>query len=228
MITLWGFYDYDPTLFDDMEFIPEIDKSIVVNTILKDCGDLLPYNQQPVYLKKDFGIWSKRNYYNFKMLYDALYAEYIPNENYDRIEEHTNKRDKRGNDQNLFNAGTGSDTTRDGNDATANTGSITNERQVAAFDSSTYSNAEKNTTSPLDTATTTYNSGTHTQTKGKDTSTTYYNSGEDETIKIRAHGNIGVTTNAQMISEEIRLRSSTDLAKTIARLFEKEFIYQIY
>lgn len=228
MISLWGFYKYDPTIFDNMEFIPEIDRTIVIRTILKDCGDLLPYNQQPDFLKEDFGIWSRRNYYNFKMLYDALYAEYVPNENYDRTEEHTNKKDRRGNDQNLFNAGTGSDVTRDGNDAIANSGSITNERQVSAFDSSMYSNAEKNTTHPLDTATTTYNSGTHTQNKGKDTSTTYYNSGEDETIKIRAHGNIGVTTNAQMINEEIRLRSSTDLAKTIARLFEREFIYQIY
>lgn len=228
MITLWGFYDYDPTLFDDMQFIPEIDKDIIVNTILKDCGDLLPYNQQPVYLKKDFGIWTKRNWHNFEMLYKALYVDYTPNENYDRIEDSTHKRDNRGNDQNLFIAGTGSDSTRDGNDATANTGTITNERQVAAFDSSTYSNAEKNTTTPGDTATTTYNSGTHVTNRGKDTSTTYYNSGNTEVVESRIHGNIGVVTNAQMIAEEIRLRTSTDLAKTIARLFEKEFIYQIY
>lgn len=228
MISLWGFYKYDPTIFDNMEFIPEIDRSIVIRTILKDCGDLLPYNQQPVFLKEDFGIWSRRNYFNFKMLYDALYSEYSPIENYDRREDSTVKRDKRGNDQNVLNAGIGNDVTKDGFDTSANSGSITNERQVSAFDSSAYSNAEKNTTSPLDTNTVTYASGTHTQSKGKDTNTAYYNSGEDMKTVSRVHGNVGVTTNQTMINEELKLRTSTDLAKTIARLFEREFIYQIY
>ena len=42
------------------------------------------------------------------------------------------------------------------------------------------------------------------------------------------HGNIGVTTAQQMITEEVKLRSTITLAKVISKSFKNNFCIQIY
>lgn len=42
------------------------------------------------------------------------------------------------------------------------------------------------------------------------------------------HGNIGVTTAMQMITEEVKLRSSVTLAEVISRSFKNHFCIQVY
>ena len=50
-ITLWGFYQYDKTLFDDIVLPDGIDKDNLVSDIMRNSGDLYPYHQVPEYLK---------------------------------------------------------------------------------------------------------------------------------------------------------------------------------
>lgn len=156
---------------------------------------------------------------------------------------------------------TGTDTVaHTGTDNLLQNGSITNEHEVSAFDSSTYSKSSKDTqtfnaktddrtinTSDAETVAlrdkketdgtvtdlTTFND-TMTSTKsGTDTDTTTYGRTENaqhndsDVYTAHLHGNIGVTSAQDMITQEIELRKY-DVYTDIAQRFEKEFLIQLY
>lgn len=51
---------------------------------------------------------------------------------------------------------------------------------------------------------------------------------DSRNIDIRAHGNIGVTTNQQMINEEIKMRSTYNLYEIICNNFMDKFCLGVY
>lgn len=55
-----------------------------------------------------------------------------------------------------------------------------------------------------------------------------YNGGDNRQINIRAHGNIGVTTNQQMIDAEITLRTNNNLYNIIVNDFVNKFCVGVY
>ena len=85
-ITLWGFYQYDKTLFDGIVLPDGIDKDNLVSDIMRNSGDLYPYHQVPEYLKRNINFWFARRLFDFGRMYDALRTDYSPIENYDRKE----------------------------------------------------------------------------------------------------------------------------------------------
>lgn len=143
-------------------------------------------------------------------------------------------------------------TTHAGTEETRQRGTEGTELTVAAYDSDGYVPRENSTRTPnldetrtpdltdtrtpnlthkrtpdlLDTRTpnltdTSVNSGTD---KGQ----TEYGHVETTEHHSRVHGNIGVTTNQQMIQAEVDMRAAYDLYAIIARLFEQEFLSQCY
>ena len=86
-ITLWGFYQYDKTLFDNIVLPDGIEKENLVAEIMKNSGDLYPYHQVPEYLKRNINYWFARRLFDFGRIYEALRMEYSPIENYDRYED---------------------------------------------------------------------------------------------------------------------------------------------
>ena len=88
-ITLYGFLNYDPTLFDDVVLPEDISKDDVINEIIRRSGDLFPYHQALPYLKVNITRWFNRNYSQFEKMIAALMAEYNPIENYDRYQKDT-------------------------------------------------------------------------------------------------------------------------------------------
>ena len=247
-ITLWGFYQYDRTLFDGVVLPAGIDKDNLVSNIMRNSGDLYPYHQVPEYLKKNITFWFSRRLFDFERMYEALRVEYSPIENYDRKENTT---------RNYENSGTDKESTTLGSTTTStNIGSNDNENKVSAYNESDYTNREKDTQSYNSTLTNT-GSGTDTQKQTHDSTITNTGSGSDEKKQTydstvtntgsgsdrtqtdygkqrtekentRIHGNIGVTTSQQMIESEMSLRAKYDIYKIIAREFEREFLVQIY
>lgn len=67
---------------------------------------------------------------------------------------------------------------------------------------------------------------------GKTVTRTYQNDKEDhvgiDTFEVFRHGNIGVTTNQQMINEELELLRHFDIYSFIAELFENDNMLMIY
>ena len=86
-ITLWGMYQYDKTLFDDIVLPDGIDKDNLVAEIMRNSGDLYPYHQNPEYLKRNITFWFSRRLFDFDRMYKSLRMEYSPIDNYNRIED---------------------------------------------------------------------------------------------------------------------------------------------
>lgn len=203
-ITLWGWYQYDKTLFDDCNLPVGIDKESLINLLMERSGMLYTYTQQPKYLKLNITNWFNRKEAMFTKMYAALTAEYNPVENYDRNEEWTDTPD-------VSYAKTGGHTSVvEGNNTT------TDIREVSAYNTQGYSPDGKSTVEDV----------------GQNTDTfTYQNEStrESGTRKHagRIHGNIGVTTNQQMVTAELELRRF-DIYEYIVKLFEADLLVQVY
>ena len=211
-ITLWGFYQYDSTLFYGVVLPDGIDKDNLVANIMRNSGDLYPYHQVPEYLKRNITFWFSRRLFDFERMYEALRVEYSPIENYDRKENTT---------RNYENSGTDKESTTLGSTTTStNIGSNDNENKVSAYNENAYTNREKDTQS--------YNSTLTNTGSGTDVKQTEYGLKRKEVEDIRVHGNIGVTTSQQMIESEMELRAKYDIYKIISREFEREFLVQVY
>ena len=141
-LTLWGFYQYDPTLFDGILLPDDVDKETLVNTIMQRSGELYTYRQSLPHLKRDIEFWFKRNKYNFERQLQAYRSEYNPIENYDRYEDL-----KKNNSQDYY----GSNTTE-----SETIGS--SEGKVSAYNESDYTNATYGTSDGSSNSTTSYNS----------------------------------------------------------------------
>ena len=165
-ITLNGWLQYDPTIFDGVILPEDYDRDALLAEIMSRSGELYTYHQVPYVLKENIRLWFSRNFLNFDRMMAALMAEYNPIENYDRHEDWTrtpNLTDeaKHTGSDSVEASGTdsteasgtdtdtlsGNDTTTRGytnyNEASTRTGDDTTERTVSAFDSGTYQPAEK-------------------------------------------------------------------------------------
>lgn len=211
-ITLWGFYQYDKTLFDGIVLPNGIDKDNLVSDIMRNSGDLYPYHQIPEYLKRNINFWFARRFFDFERMYEALRTDYSPIENYDRKENITRDYENSGSDK--------ASTTLGSSTKSTNVGSNDNENKVSAYNESDYTNREKDTQN--------YNSIVTNTGSGTDTTQTEYGLKRKEVEDVHVHGNIGVTTSQQMIESEISLRAKYDIYKIISKEFEREFLVQIY
>ena len=211
-ITLYGFYQYDNSILDEIIVPEDMDREMLVAEIIKNSGELYPYHQQPDMLKLNVKNWFSRKLYDFTQMHKALTAEYSPIENYDRTETITRKSENSGSDTET--------TTLGSKTVTESTGNSENTTGVSAYNASDFTNREKETANNSDTIT---NTGS-----GSDTAKTDYGMIRNETENVHIHGNIGVTTNQQMIQAEMDLRTRYDLYKVIADMFEHEFLIQVY
>ena len=191
-MTLYGMYQYDPTLFDGVILPEGMDKALMVNQIIRQSGDLFPYYQVPPQVKAAITEWFTRRKANFAKLWQGFTAEYNPIENYDRQEDSTET-------PNITHTLSNS-----GQDAS------TNEADVQGYNGTDYVPNSR-----------TKSSGTS-STKGTDTES------GTRTYTSRIHGNIGVTTSAQMLAGELTLRRSLDIYALIAEEFENDNLIQVY
>lgn len=186
----------------------------------------------------DFRLWILNRQKNINLQYQAMFDyPFNPIENYDRYEnEITNKdistlygkRNTESGSDSLSMTGTITDA-NSGTDTTTKSGNIVNETDRAGFNSpNTYTNDTKNTetfnsvkdkTDFGKTETQTHNR-TDTTTFGKVDATSGTDKTDDDTLReLHSHGNIGVTTSTQMISETVEL-----YMKSFAELLLDNFI----
>lgn len=227
-LTLWGIYQYDKTLFDNIVLPDGIDKDNLVSDIMRNSGDLYPYHQVPEYLKRNITFWFSRRLFDFDRMYKSLRAEYSPIENYDRIEDIKREYKDSGTDTETLTLGSSTTSSHTGTDTDSTQGSGSNEKGVSAYNEDGYTNRERDTETHNSNNTQTYNSTVTNTESGSDKTQTDYGKQRTETENTRIHGNIGVTTSQQMIESEMSLRAKYDIYKIISREFEREFLVQIY
>ena len=169
-ITLYGFLNYDQTLFDDVVLPEDISKDDVVNEIIRRSGDLFPYHQALPYLKTNITRWFNRNYTQFERMIAALLEEYSPIENYDRYQKDTTTPKEKVTEQ------------HSGTDTNAHTGTITDAHTGTVTDAHTGTVTDAHTGTITD-----VHSGTDTDT----------NSGTDERTITSTPG-VSDTTESQV------------------------------
>lgn len=201
--TLIGCYQYYNNqgldLFEKLTLPEGIDKDTLTSNILLKGGEFEVQSGSPIFIHDAIEIWAKVYEATFTRWLEALAIEYAPLENYDRMEHWTDALDGSGSSNS-----TGTlDTTYD--DAV--------ERTKSAYDSSSYQPYDKVTT----------HATTDTDTTDR-TSTTIDNDSEHNG---RIHGNIGVTTSQQMLTQELDM-GYWNLYERITQLFLQEFVIPVY
>lgn len=89
-MTLWGMYQYDPTLMDGVQVPDGASKDLLINSIMERSGDLYPYYQVPPRVKMNISLWFEYRKTDLNAIWRALTEEYNPIHNYDRHEEREN------------------------------------------------------------------------------------------------------------------------------------------
>lgn len=78
LISILTLYNYDPSIFADMETPEGIDKATAVSTILTQNAELELLYSDPDTLKSLIGIWSTGSQYTWQKLAASLSFEYNP------------------------------------------------------------------------------------------------------------------------------------------------------
>ena len=220
-MSVLGLYQWDNTLFSLLTLPEGLDHDTLVDFILAECSDLEILYPNPEVLKGLIGVWSATQQYTWGKLYATMQLEYNPIDNYDRTETRTLASQAAGNSTD---GGTDTVTSADtGSDST--TGSSTNLNQVKAFDTAanTFTDREKDTVN--NSGSTTYGkTNTNTTRYGHTNNNTY---AKNDTEQNRAHGNIGVTTNQQMIEQE-RETAKFNIFQVILDEFKQRFCVLVY
>lgn len=222
-ISVMGLYNYDNSLFANMELPNGVDKETLVYNLVLELAELEVIYPHFDVLKMSIGMWSKKELPVWEKLYATTQFEYDPISNYDRKEEWTEKetRDLKNSNNQTRNL----TVTSSFNATETNSGADTTTEKVVGFNSEAETLKNKNSIEH-GLQTTGKNSGTGTDNgsvnnSGTDTGTV------DNIRKGRAYGNIGVTTTQQMIEQE-RETVKFNIIDYIIESFKNRFCILIY
>lgn len=232
-ITLWGFYQFtDKKLFENIQLYEAFDKQILIDLIMQQSGELFPFHQQPVYLQHNIENWFARMYEQFKRMYNALYAEYNPLENYDRHEDWSDSESTSISESESTSTSESESISASGSSHDSSSDSTSNSLQndISAANMTTDflpDSASRGTSAGRSTSDTNNTTNSARNNIGATARNNIHNRQNYSEHGGHIHGNIGVTTNVQMITGELELRKF-DIYETIANMFEEEFIVRLY
>lgn len=218
-LSILGLYQYSPDVFDLFKLPGDVSLDSVRDNILMELAELELLYPSATFMKAAIGIWSSKQLPVWEKLYATTNLEYNPIHNYDRTEEWTEEETGNRNEsrtQSQESNGESSGTVQ-------NSGEDTVKSDVSAFNETTYTPKEIQTTT-LGTENT--SSGTAKQTTDI-TDDTDENSSRNNTRTGRAFGNIGVTTTQQMIEAE-RNVVKFNIVDYIVEDFKRRFCLLIY
>ena len=209
--------------------LPEpLDAEKCKSAILMRCGLLEPVYSDPRVFREMIYTWFHIRDWNFKHLIAIIQAEYSPIENTDRYSEHeiltagTDSKSRAGTDARTIGT-TGSDSRTRTPDLTR---TMTDE--ISAENSSSYQPDSKHTTRDSGTEKST---GSRSENVVDNLTHDEIESGKrDGTEKYteHTHGNIGVTSNVQLINEETELLRRFNVYDWIAERIEETFFIMVY
>lgn len=210
---------YDDTIMDNFTVPDGIDRQLALDTIYQRCGLTPLYHPDPAWLKFYIGRWCSKNVKTWEELYKTTVQDYNPIYNYDRTEETTDTRSG----TRKLSEDTNSNTKQNGDTSVTDTSSDNSEHTISADNSDTYEPGYKDTSSRQDTQSSeSSNRVDVTGDRAVDETT-----GETYSHKLRAYGNIGVTTTQEMLEAQ-RTLVRYNVYNEIADSFKEEFCLYIY
>lgn len=199
-------YNYDNSIFDLFRVPEGVDREVTRDAILLETCELSTIYTTPEKFKLMIGLWVSRYFEVWEKLYATTQFEYNPIHNYDRTEEGEDKLDGK-NKQ-----------TRNLNDSS---------RNHTAWEDSTHERKGAFNNGLADSYQTDRN-GTSDVTGNLDQTGTVDDKTDNiMTHKLRAFGNIGVTTTQEMIAQE-RESVEFNLIDYIVDSFKRNFCVMVY
>ena len=185
-LTLIGLVKYDDNLFMNLRLPDGVDKTTFTNTLLLDYGMLgLVYPNFEFMRDTAIPAWCDKWQESLRQSWNALHADYNPIENYDRHEHWTDSpditRSESGNNESNI---TGSEKSNVYGDVSAYNSSDYQTQDRTRSDSSNVSNGKNQYSS-----------------SNRESGVTTHDG--------RIRGNIGVTSNQNMIEQELKLRKQS-------------------
>lgn len=210
---------YDDTIMDNFTVPDGIDRQLALDTIYQRCGLTPLYHPDPAWLKFYVGRWCSKNTKTWSELYKTTIQDYNPIYNYDRTEETT---DTRSGTRSLS-EDTSSNTKQNGDTSVTDTSSDSSEHTISADNSDSYEPGYNDVSSRQDTQSS--ESSNHVDVTGD--RSVDETTGETYSHKLRAYGNIGVTTTQEMLEAQ-RTLVRYNVYNEIADSFKEEFCLYIY
>lgn len=210
---------YDDTIMDNFTVPDGIDRQLALDTLYQRCGMTPLYHPEPAWLKFYIGRWCSKNAKTWEELYKTTIQDYNPIYNYDRTEETTDTRSG----TRKLSEDTSSNTKQNGDTSVTDTSSDSSEHTLSADNSDSYEPGYKDVSSRQDTqASESSNRVDVTGDRAVDETT-----GETYSHKLRAYGNIGVTTTQEMLEAQRKL-VRYNVYNEIADSFKEEFCLYLY
>lgn len=210
---------YDDTIMDNFTVPDGIDRRLALDTIYQRCGLTPLYHPDPAWLKFYVGRWCSKNAKTWEELYKTTIQDYNPIYNYDRTEETTDTRSG----TRKLSEDTSSNTKQNGDTSVTDTSRDSSEHTLSADNSDSYEPGYKDVSSRQDTqASESSNRVDVTGDRAVDETT-----GETYSHKLRAYGNIGVTTTQDMLEAQRKV-VRYNIYNEIADSFKDEFCLYIY
>ena len=244
-MNLHNLINLDPTVLDGVELVPEgISADILKSEIVLQCGLLRPVYPEPEVFKELCKQFFQARSWEFKHLLNIIDAEYSPIDNvseerietrdisrkHDRTDTRTINRDV--SEEGRENASEEREETTDSNSST--NGST--ENTVSAFNSNSYQPDSKSVSTSDANASVNTDGSTRTSkndSKKIDDDTTdklqgAANEESKDIFTVKRHGNIGVTTNFDLIKGELSLLNEFNLYKWIALQFRSAMMIEVF
>lgn len=199
-----GLYNYNSHIFDDMIVPASISRDDVIHEILENCAELEVLYPDWDFMKNAIGHWSSVEMATWSRVEALTLAEYNPIENYDRKEYAVDTGSRKA-------EGSGTQTSR-----ANSTSSTDNVDKVAGFNTDTLGVNGKQTAISAGAS------------QGTNESQSETSEAQTNVRQLRAHGNIGVTTVAEMMAGELDVYPRINLINYIVESFKLRFCLLVY
>lgn len=236
-MTLWGLYNYDPTILEGLTPPQGVDRDTLIDNLLLETGELEIVYPTPDIMRMAVTAWSAKRSDAWTHMATALNAEYNPLENYDRSEtwnDNEGETTERGRSTTSTTEGESESNTTGNESRSGETGDESTEtNDVSAFnETSTYQPKDKTTRESTGTSSETSNNSAAStaSSSGSASASETENTERDREAQRngRVHGNIGVTTSQQMLESELTLRAKYDIISIIVDEFKTRFCLLVY
>lgn len=230
-ISILGLYNYDPNIFELLHLPDSVQQQTIIDLIISEAAELEILYPNPDILRVIIGAWSKSRQNAWARIAAALDAEYNPIENIDRYEDHLEDytRDLLESDDYTRDLQESDDYNRNLTDSgnSNSSGSIQNSR--TGYNSSDLQLTDSSGSEDHSDDSRSYTGGDNRNKgyTGSDNRNKGFTGGDTRHTVIHTHGNIGVTTNQQMVQAEVELRQ-TDIYSIIVNEFIDKFCIGVY
>ncbi len=220
MLSIIGLYNWDEAIFDQLHLPDDVNRDEVIYNILMECGELNILYPDWDFMYAAIDYWSRKELPTWQRVYNLTTLEYNPIENYDRYESEM-EHEQTANDGESSNIGNETNQSASRNANNTNNSTV---NKVAGYNTDALGVQSGNSQTGL--------SMDNEETAG----TRHINNNQtasneelrNKARNLRIHGNIGVTTPAQMIEGDLGMYDKINIVQYIVNAFKNRFCVLVY